>query len=124
MRALLVVTALALLPPQARAADWKPAKGPLLTRWAKDLDPDKVHPEYPRPQLARERWLNLNGVWQFGGAPAKADPPFGLDLPRKILVPFPVESALSGVMEAHTHVWYRRTFTVPESWAGNRVWLH
>lgn len=113
-----------LLLPSADKADWKPAKGPLMTKWAKDVDPDKTHPEYPRPQLVRDDWLNLNGVWQFGGAAAGAKPPLGLDLPGKILVPFPVESALSGVMEPHSHVWYRRTFTVPEKWASQRVLLH
>ena len=54
-----------LIPPVAlRAADWQPAKGPLTTRWAKDVAPDKVHPEYPRPQLVRSLWQNLNGLWQ------------------------------------------------------------
>ena len=47
------------------AADWQPAKGPLTTRWAKDVSPDKVHPEYPRPQMVREKWTNLNGLWDF-----------------------------------------------------------
>src|SRR5438874_8724142 len=49
-------------------ADWQPAKGPLLTRWAKDVSPERVHPEYPRPQLVRPDWLNLNGLWQLAFA--------------------------------------------------------
>jgi hypothetical protein len=113
-----------LVPWPVHAADWKPAKGPLLTRWVKDIHPDKVLPEYPRPQLVRSDWLNLNGIWQFGGARAGDESPFGLDLPGRILVPFPVESALSGVMESHSHVWYRRTFTVPREWEGKRILLH
>jgi hypothetical protein len=125
MRALLAALSLALLLPRSHAADdWKPAKGPLLTKWTKEIKADKVHPEYPRPQLARTEWLSLNGLWQFGGARDSAPPPFGLDLPGRILVPFPVESALSGVMEAHSHVWYRRTFSVPKAWAGQRILLH
>jgi dihydrofolate reductase len=61
-----VVLAAALLAaPPARASDWKPVAGPLLTRWAKDVSPDKVWPEYPRPQLVRPRWVNLNGLWDY-----------------------------------------------------------
>lgn len=45
--------------------DWNPAAGPLMTRWAKDVSPDNVHPEYPRPQMVRADWLNLNRLWQL-----------------------------------------------------------
>ena len=55
-------------PDRADAADWKPAKGPLMTRWAKDVTPDKVLPEYPRPQMVRKDWQNLNGLWEFATA--------------------------------------------------------
>lgn len=106
------------------AADWQPVKGPLMTRWAKDVSPDKVHPEYPRPQLVRKDWLNLNGLWQLAFAKDKEEPTFGKDLPERILVPFPVESALSGVMKRADRLWYRRTFAVPQSWSGKRVLLH
>jgi hypothetical protein len=105
-------------------ADWQPAKGPLLTRWAKEVRPDKVHPEYPRPQMVRKDWLNLNGLWQLGFATKDETPPFGKYLPERILVPFPVESALSGVMKHADRLWYRRTFTVPAGWSGKRVLLH
>ncbi len=108
----------------AGAADWKPADGPLLTRWAKDVKPDKAWPEYPRPQLRRDAWLNLNGLWQFAFAKQDEQPPVGKDLPERILVPFPVESALSGVMKPADRVWYRRTFAVPKEWAGQSVLLH
>jgi hypothetical protein len=107
-----------------RSQEWKPAKGPLLTRWAKDVRPDKVHPEYPRPQLVREDWRNLNGLWQYDEAKAGDKPPLGKELTGRILVPFPVESALSGVMKPIRRLWYRRTFTVPKEWAGRRVLLH
>jgi hypothetical protein len=105
-------------------ADWQPAKGPLLTRWAKDVQPNKVHPEYPRPQMVRKDWLNLNGLWQLGFAAKDEAPPFGKNLKERILVPFPVESALSGIMKHADRLWYRRTFTVPAGWSGKRVLLH
>ncbi len=108
--------------PAARA-EWKPAQAPIMTRWAKDVSPDKTLPEYPRPQLVREKWQNLNGLWQFAVAKDKEEPPLGKKLDEQILVPFPVESALSGVMKRADRVWYRRTFTRPKEWTG-RTLLH
>src|SRR5213593_3766831 len=105
-------------------ADWQPAKGPLTTRWAKDVSPQRVHPEYPRPQMIRKDWLNLNGVWQLAIAQEADSVPVGKELPERILVPFPVESALSGVMKRAERLWYRRTFTLPKEWAGKRTLLH
>ena len=106
------------------AEAWKPARGPLMTRWANDVSPENAHPEYPRPQMVRPRWLNLNGVWQLALGKPEDAVPSGKELPRRILVPFPVESALSGVMEQADRLWYRRTFQVPEAWKGDRVLLH
>ncbi len=106
-------------------ADWKPARGPLATRWAKDVRPDNAHPEYPRPQLVRKDWLNLNGLWDYAIRPRDEERPEKFD--GQILVPFPVESALSGVMKRvapDQRLWYRRTFRVPKEWAGRRVLLH
>jgi beta-galactosidase/beta-glucuronidase len=105
-------------------ADWRPAAGPLTTRWASDVAPGKVHAEYPRPQMVRKDWLNLNGVWEFGDASDGEPPPFGKLLPDKILVPFPMESALSGIMRRSERAWYRRTFEIPRRWSGQNVWLH
>jgi len=105
-------------------ADWVPAQGPLMTRWAKDVSPGRVLPEYPRPQLVRKEWLNLNGLWQMAFAKEGEAPPLGKKLGEKILVPFAVQSALSGVMKHTERLWYRRSFTVPRSWAGQRVLLH
>jgi hypothetical protein len=104
---------------------WQPATGPLFTRWAGEVNPTNVHPEYPRPQLVREEWLNLNGLWDYAITPASvtAVTNFG----ASILVPFPIESALSGVMrrvDENSTLWYRRQFTVPKEWAGKRVRLH
>jgi beta-galactosidase/beta-glucuronidase len=108
------------------AADWKPAQGPLATRWAKDVSPDKALPEYPRPQMVRKEWQNLNGLWDYAIRPKVEDRPEKFD--GRILVPYPVESALSGVMMRIDNVaerlWYRRTFTVPKEWSGKNVLLH
>ncbi len=97
------------------AADWQAADGPLKTRWAKDVSPASVLPEYPRPQMVRKDWLNLNGVW---------DIKLGDGTQAKILVPFPIESALSGVMKHTDRLTYHRRFEVPVEWAGRQVLLH
>src|SRR5262245_41618069 len=124
-RAAFLFALLATLPTiPCRAADWQPAKGPLMTRWAKDVSPDRVHSEYPRPRMVRKEWKNLNGLWQLAFAKEGEGPPIGKELGEQILVPFPVQSALSGVMKPAERVWYRRTFEVPEKWSGKRVLLH
>jgi hypothetical protein len=107
-----------------RADDWQPAKGPLMTKWAKDVTPDRVHPEYPRPQMVRKDWMNLNGLWEVAFAKEGDDGPLGKNYPQRILVPFPVESALSGVMKRTERLQYRRTFTVPKEWNEKRILLH
>jgi len=102
----------------AAGAEWKPADGPLMTKWARDVSPDNVHAEYPRPQMVRERWLNLNGLWDYAIRPKDDGQPKEFD--GRILVPFPVESALSGVMKPvgpDNRLWYRRNFDVPVAWA-------
>lgn len=101
--------------PAALAEDWQPAAGPLKTRWAKDVSPDHVLPEYPRPQMVRKDWLNLNGLW---------DIKLGDGTESKILVPFAIESALSGVMKHADRVTYRRSFEIPKGWSGQQVLLH
>jgi hypothetical protein len=109
----------------ATAADWQPAEGPLTTRWANDVSPDHALAEYPRPQLVREKWQNLNGLWQYAIEAKEANPPREFD--GLILVPYPVESSLSGVMKRvspEQRLWYRRTFSFDSSWAGQRVLLH
>jgi len=105
-------------------AGWRPADGPLRTRWAAEVSPDRALPEYPRPQMVRRDWLNLNGLWEYAIRPREEGRPGTWD--GRILVPFPVESALSGVMKTvgeNHRLWYRRTFEVPAGWAGRRVRL-
>jgi hypothetical protein len=124
MKKTIALVALVFAVNSLATADWKPAAGPLVTSWAKDVNPEKVHPEYPRPQMVRKDWLNLNGVWQLAFGKKDEAPPFGKDLPEHILVPFPVESALSGVRKRAERLWYRRTFTWPKAWDGKHVLLH
>ncbi|MFF1448202.1 PA14 domain-containing protein [Streptomyces sp. NPDC058274] len=99
----------------------------LRTQWADDVGPGNAHPEYPRPQLTRDDWQNLNGSWQFAAAEAGERPPVGRNLGEKILVPYPVESQLSGIERHEDRMWYRRTFTVPRDWkvgSGKRLQLN
>jgi hypothetical protein len=103
---------------------WTMKKAPLMTRWSAQVDPAHPLPEYPRPQLVREQWQNLNGVWEYQPGKIGDAVPAGTKLASEILVPFPVESPLSGVMEHHDRLWYRRTFTVPPEWKGRNVILH
>ena len=110
----------------APAADWKPAPTPLMTRWGKQVTADPVPwPEYPRPQLVRKDWQNLNGLWDYAITPRTAGKPEAWA--GKILVPFCAESALSGVGKHVTKdqlLWYRRPVEVPADWKGKRVLLH
>ncbi|WP_220448310.1 PA14 domain-containing protein [Nonomuraea diastatica] len=96
----------------------------LRSTWADDVDPAKPLPEYPRPQLVRDRWHSLNGTWQFGPAKEGEAAPVGRDLPERIVVPYPVESQLSGIGRHEERMWYRRAFEVPRGWRGERVLLH
>ncbi|MEV5549767.1 PA14 domain-containing protein [Streptomyces sp. NPDC052309] len=99
----------------------------LRTEWADEVGPRNALPEYPRPQLRRDEWRNLNGHWQFAAAEAGEQPPVGRDLGERILVPYPVESQLSGIQRHEDRMWYRRTFTVPADWdigSGKRLRLN
>lgn len=119
-----VSLALLLLVPAPSRASWQPANGPLKTRWAGEVSPENALPEYPRPQMARKDWLNLNGLWDLAITSKEAARATFQD---RILVPFPVESALSGVMRPvseNERIWYRRTFELPAKWQGQRILLH
>lgn len=99
----------------------------LTTEWGDKLDRDNPLPEYPRPQQVRDNWKNLNGPWQFAGAEKDEQPVFGKDLDEKIIVPFPVESQLSGLERHEDHMFYRKLVTVPANWqvgSGKRLKLN
>jgi len=122
--AALVVAGLAPALPAAAEPVWHAKTPPISTPWTHLVGPDNALPEYPRPQLTRPEWKNLNGVWQFAGATAGEEPPVGEALPERILVPYPVESALSGIMRVEERMWYRRTFEVPSKWRKDRLVLN
>jgi hypothetical protein len=110
---------------QAAEKEWQRANGPLATRWAREVSPDNALPEYPRPQMVRKDWQNLNGLWDYAIRGKEDAQPQTYE--GKILVPYPIESALSGVMkrlDEKSRLWYRRTFDVPRSWSRKRVLLH
>ena len=97
----------------------------LMTRWGREVTPDNAWRSYPRPQMKRDRWVNLNGLWDYAITSASAPPPTRMD--GRILVPYPVESKLSRVARRVTpddRIWYRRSFTVPQDWAGEHVMLN
>jgi hypothetical protein len=106
------------------ANGWQMQQAPLMTRWAALVDTNAPLPEYPRPQMVRSNWMNLNGLWQFQAGATNDAVPTGQTLSGEILVPYPMESAISGVMQYHEFSWYRRTFTVPAGWSGQRIILH
>ena len=104
---------------------WKVAGDHIQTKWAEQVNPQNPLPEYPRPILVRSEWQNLNGLWDYAilakgnGLPAKFD--------GKILVPFAIESALSGVQKnvgQNKELWYERKFAVPAAWKNKKVLLN
>src|SRR5262245_55276599 len=120
---------LATLAARPARAEWQAAKGPLTTPWTDKVSPENSRPEYPRPQLVRDQWTNLNGLWDYAIVPASDsasdDPSRERERPEspkkydgQILVPFPIESALSGVkkpVKPEERLWYRRTFDRPKT---------
>ncbi len=104
---------------------WSSTEGKLNTPWTQEVSPDLVLPEYPRPQMVRSEWMNLNGLWEYAITDATAVAP--VDYQGKILVPFPVESALSGVMkklQPNQILWYHRSIKLPRTWKDHRILLH
>ena len=107
MKHLLLAAALFGCLTSAAETPWKPAGDRIKTRWAAEVDPAAPLPEYPRPTLVRSRWRNLNGLWNYSLTPAGAAAPG--EAQGRILVPFPIESSLSGVQRGVTPqeaLWY------------------
>ena len=125
--ALLAVIMMVDTPANAVVAWQAKTTPPLSTPWTHLVGPNNALPEYPRPQMARTRWMNLNGVWEYtgrSGQAALAAPPPAKEYRERILVPYPTESALSGIQRHDDQMWYRKVFKLPGTWRGQRVLLH
>ena len=105
--------------------NWELQTSRITSKWAKTVKPGSVLPEYPRPHLVRSEWLNLNGLWDYAIAGSDTEKPAGFD--GKILVPFAVESALSGLelrLSPRQSLWYRCNFEIPENWNSKNILLN
>ena len=123
-RDLFLLFLLLYIPSFAIAQDWEPAGDKIKTRWADLINPQDPLPEYPRPQLERSDWMSLNGLWRYAICSADSKPK---DFEGNILVPFPIESSLSGVMkvvESGKCLWYSRSFSIPDQWKGKDILLN
>jgi len=112
----------ALIAAVCAQAQWQPVGDKLKTKWANEINPENVLPEYPRPQMERGDWVNLNGLWDYAVKPKGQIEPAAFD--GKILVPFAIESSLSGVQKEvgeMNELWYKREFTVPSNWKNKDV---
>ena len=108
-----------------QAQDWRPVGDRIKTPWSDKVDPTNPLPEYPRPQMVRDAWQNLNGLWDYAILPQGSNMP--ASFAGKILVPYPVESSLSGVQKTvgdKQELWYHRSFSTPAAWKGKNVLLH
>ena len=106
-------------------SNWAPAGDRIRTVWAEEVSPSNAHPEYPRPQMVRSKWESLNGLWDYSVTALDAPQPAEPD--GEILVPFCIESSLSGVgrnVGPDSTLWYKKEFKVPSSWKKGRVLLH
>lgn len=117
-----LLAAMGCVSPAMAASDWvvtwSGKVAPLATPWTAGVSPANAWPDYPRPQLARPslahpQWMNLDGLWQYAPSDGKAAPPFGETLAGKVLVPYPVESVLSGVQKHSDDMFYRRLVEIP-----------
>ncbi|MDA1269376.1 MAG: beta-galactosidase, partial [Bacteroidetes bacterium] len=107
------------------AQSWQPAGDKIRTQWAEKVNPANPLPEYPRPAMVREQWLNLNGLWDYAILAQGSAIPTNFD--GKILVPFAIESSLSGVQKPvgdQNELWYNREFNVPTTWKNKKIILN
>lgn len=121
----IVVTCCALALTLCAQAQWKPAGDKIKTQWAEQINPKSVLPEYPRPQMERTDWVNLNGEWAYAIKPKGEAIPTAYD--GNILVPFAIESSLSGVQKEvgeNNELWYQRDFAVPANWKNKDILLN
>ncbi|MGN6322802.1 MAG: glycoside hydrolase family 2 protein, partial [Dyella sp.] len=103
---------------------WNGKTAPLATPWTAKVSPTNALPDYPRPQLARPslehpQWINLNGLWQYAPSDGHGAPPFGHTLKDQVLVPYPIESVLSGVQKHADYMFYRRLVNIPAAFTAH-----
>ncbi len=109
----------------AGAQTWKPAGNKIRTSWSENINPTAAHTEYPRPQMKRDSWMNLNGLWDYTIRYKEEGKP--VTFSGQILVPFAIESSLSGVGKTvgeNNQLWYRKTFSLPASMKGKKILLN
>lgn len=109
------------------AQSWQPVPGKISTDWAAKVDPANPLPEYPRPQLTRDSWINLNGLWEYTVIPRQDVENYPTAFQGNILVPFAIESALSGVGKTVGKdgvLWYKRSIEIPPAFRKGKVLLH
>jgi len=122
--ALLMLFVLSVSCTHNNGLNWKLGENPILTKWATDVDPSKPWLQYPRPDMARNAWINLNGLWDYAITPKDTKPE---KWDGSILVPYPVESALSGVkkrVSEKENLWYKRSFKIPAVWSKKHILLN
>src|SRR5690242_16560819 len=116
MKKVLAIAGLTCITAATFAQDkWTIAGDKIKTPWAEKVDPSNPLPAYPRPQMVRGDWKNLNGLWDYAILPKDAAKPTAFS--GKILVPFAVESALSGVGKTvgkDSMLWYSTSFELPK----------
>lgn len=125
MKKIFLVMLLALTLSGSTFAQWKPVGDKIKTPWGEQLDPKNVLPEYPRPIMERHEWQSLNGSWNYAITKKGDSAPSYYQ--GEILVPFAIESALSGVgktVNEHQEIWYQRSFDIPSAWRSKQILLH
>ncbi len=126
-RSLLVYGLFLIASASISQSKWSIVSGKIKSPWADSVNPSNVLPDYPRPQMQRSAWVNLNGFWQYAILPKTIDENIPSSFQGNILVPFAIESTLSGVGKTvgkDSILWYQRTISIPSNKKNKKVLLH
>lgn len=126
-RILFILILLSIIVKSRAQQPYSMVPGKIRTQWANDVNPLAPLPEYPRPQMVRPEWANLNGLWDYAIVPAGGGGMVPAAFDGKILVPFAVESALSGVgkmVGKDQELWYHRSFDISPAMRRGKLYLH